>query len=168
MIDEKANATAKTNKTLAKPPCEEISIQVGELLDGEKRDRGIDLSDLPEQGFPSNSSNFTARGYFPHKVDNSVQGNLDRGVSRSAQVGVVLNDMSIQKYEDGLAIDCSIQKYGPAGEDFSIQNSRMPVHEVSVQRTLAYRDRSIQPTLDPDHQENAMYEPEDEVDYNSF
>ena len=34
MIDEKVNITAKTNinKSISKPQCEEVSVQVGELL----------------------------------------------------------------------------------------------------------------------------------------
>ena len=40
---------------------------------------------------------------------------MDRGVSYSVQIDVVQHDMSVQKYEDGLAVDCSIQKYDNPG-----------------------------------------------------
>ena len=66
--------------------------------------------------------------------------------------------MSVQKYEDGLAVDCSIQKYGDPGEDvsiqktsidrhdISIQKASISHHEVSVQKTIGRNDISIQPT----------------------
>ena len=70
---------------------------------------------MPAQGFQNDSSDFTVRGYYPTQVDESVQGNMDRGVSYSVQIDVVQHDMSVQKYEDGLAVDCSIQKYDNPG-----------------------------------------------------
>ena len=51
MLEEKVNVTSKTVKTAAKPQYESISIQADELIESEKQDRGIDLSDLPAQGF---------------------------------------------------------------------------------------------------------------------
>ena len=109
----------------------------------EKKDRGIDLSDLPDQGFPNDSSNFTVRGYYPEKVDFSVQGNMDKGINESVQIEVIQHDMSVQMFEDGLAVDCSIQKYGPAGEDISIQKSTLSRHDASIQPSNRNQDKSI-------------------------
>ena len=118
------------------------------------------MSDLPEQGFANNSSNFTTRGYYPTQVDMSVQGRLDHGVSHSVQIGIVQNDMSIQKNEDGMAVDCSIQKYEDVGQDVSIQKTTLHHHDISVQKTsinhhdasiqkstISRNDRSIQPSV---------------------
>lgn len=118
MIDEKVNVTAKTtNKSMEKPVCQEISVQAGELISS-KQDKGFDLSDLPPQDFPNDSSNFTsANPYFP-KVDMSVQGNLDRGVNHSVQMSHHPNDVSVQK-------------------------SYTRHQDVSIQPTQRYNDRSV-------------------------
>ena len=99
------------------------------------------------------------RGYYPSQVDMSVQGRLDHGVNHSVQIGIIQNDMSIQKYEDGMAVDCSIQKYDDAGQDVSIQKSSIRHNDISIQKTsinhhdasiqkstLSRNDRSIQPS----------------------
>ena len=41
--------------------------------------------------------------------------------------------MSVQKYEDGAAVDCSIQKSDLPHRDVSIQNSRISQNDVSIQ-----------------------------------
>ena len=65
------------------------------------------------------------------------------GVNHSAQIDVVQYDMSVQKYEDGLAVDCSIQNYGPVGEDISIQKSTLQRNDVSVQPSQRMQDQSV-------------------------
>ena len=60
---------------------------------------------------------------------------MDRGVSYSVQIDVVQHDMSVQKYEDGLAVDCSIQKYDNPGEDVSIQKTSIHRNDISIQKS---------------------------------
>lgn len=127
---DKQNVTAKTN-LLPKPTYEEISIQADSLIH-EQEQKGVDFSALPPQGFDQDSSAYT--NYFP-RVDKSVQGNLDRGVNVSAQVGAELTDKSMQN--DGRlgdAVDYSVQKSESIRRaDQSMQYSRGQPRDASFQ-----------------------------------
>ena len=149
MIDQK-NVTAKTaNKSMEKPVCQEISIQAEGLIN-EKDENGIDLSDLPPQ-FVNNSSNLT-NNYFP-KVDMSVQGNLDRGVSHSVQITNRANDVSVHK------------SYR-VNKDISIQPSQQ-YKDYELQYGAEMMDEQVQPTLVVDKEEIAI-QYENEMDYDEF
>jgi hypothetical protein len=50
--------------------------------------------------------------------------------------------MSVQKYEDGIAVDCSVQKDPSRGHDISIQPSER-LHDRSV--AMSYRPTSDKP-----------------------
>lgn len=52
-------------------------------------------------------------------------------MNQSVQIDNVLEDRSIQNDGAPMGVDCSIQKYGPSGED------------ISIQPTLRYQDVSI-------------------------
>lgn len=51
--------------------------------------------------------------------------------------------MSVQKYEDGIAVDCSVQKDPSRGQDISIQKSAISRHDISIQPSERLQDRSV-------------------------
>lgn len=98
--------------------------------------------------FDNDTSNFTSYNYF-RKVDQSVQGNLDRGVNVSMQFQAELKDESIQNDDRlGDKVDFSIQKFDNIERnDFSVQkNDSFGAVDNSIQYSLygKQKDASFQ------------------------
>lgn len=73
----------------------------------------------------------------------AAQSNFDRGVNHSVQISLNQVDMSVQKYEDGVAVDCSIQKSGVRHQDISVQNTLDNYRDASIQPSDRAQDASV-------------------------
>lgn len=73
----------------------------------------------------------------------AAQSNFDRGVNHSAQISLNQVDMSVQKYEDGVAVDCSIQKSAVRNHDISVQNTLGDYRDASIQQSDRAQDVSV-------------------------
>lgn len=73
----------------------------------ETKEKGINESSLPAQTIGNETSNFT--NYFD-RVDQSVQGHMERGVSFAAQFGADNVDASVQGDIKKAVADISVQR----------------------------------------------------------
>lgn len=76
--------------------------------------------------------------------------------------------MSVQKYEDGIAVDCSVQKDLTRGNDISIQKTSLSRHDISIQPSEKLHDRSVAMSYRPTSDKPISAKPSMKSQQNQF